>query len=107
MTFAMALGWIATFLFTICYVPQIIKTLKTQSVSGLSFGLLAIQFLANIVALWYASLISQPPLQIKYILGLFFLALCMLVYVHVYRRGVTAEKSKVSALPDAPDQIAL
>jgi len=85
MTLALFLGWTATFLFTVCYIPQIIKTLKTNSTEGLSFWLLFIQFLANIVALWYATLILQPPLQIKYVLALLFLALCMGVYIKVAR----------------------
>ncbi len=79
------LGWIATILFTVCYIPQILKTLKTRSVQGLSFWLLFLQFIANIVALWYASLIHQPPLQIKYVLALVFLLLCMGVYIRVLR----------------------
>lgn len=85
MSLAAILGWTATFLFTVCYVPQIIKTLKTKTVDGLSFWLLFIQFVANVVALCYATLIKQPPLQIKYILALVFLAMCMGVFVHVYR----------------------
>ncbi|MDP3710180.1 MAG: PQ-loop repeat-containing protein, partial [bacterium] len=67
------LGWTATILFTICYVPQIIKNHKTKTVEGLSFLLLFISFIANIVALWYATLIRQLPLQTKYILALTFL----------------------------------
>ena len=79
------LGWVATVLFTVCYIPQIIKTLKTRSVEGLSFWLLFLQFAANIVALWYASLINQPPLQVKYVLALLFLLVCMAVYIRVLR----------------------
>ena len=79
------LGWVATFLFTVCYIPQIVKTIRTKTVEGLSFWLLFIQFVANIVALWYAALINQPPLQVKYVLGLVFLALCMVVYIRVFR----------------------
>ena len=59
---AAALGWIATVLFTICYIPQIVKTTRTKSVEGLSFLLLFLQFVGNIVAFWYATLIAQPPL---------------------------------------------
>ena len=77
------LGWTATGLFTICYVPQIIKTAKTKTVDGLSFRLLFISFIANIIALWYATLIKQPPLQIKYILALVFLAICIYLYLRV------------------------
>lgn len=83
MTTAALLGWIATFLFTICYVPQIIKTLKTKKIDGLSFWLFFIQFIANIIALWYATLIAQPPLQIKYALGIVFLIICMGAYIRV------------------------
>ena len=82
-----ALGWTATALFTICYIPQIIKTAKTKTVEGLSFALLFIQFIANIIALWYATRIAQAPLEIKYILGLVFLLICMGLYVQVYRRS--------------------
>ena len=81
---ASILGWIATFLFTVCYIPQIIKTYKTKTVEGVSFRLFGISFIANIIALWYASLIAQPPLQIKYILALIFLAICIAMYLKVF-----------------------
>lgn len=84
MQLAEILGWTATTLFTICYIPQIIKTAKTKTVDGLSFRLLFISFIANIVALFYATLIEQPPLQIKYCLALIFLAICLYLYLKVY-----------------------
>ena len=83
MELAPLLGWIATILFTVCYIPQIIKTAKTKTVEGLSFLLLFIQFIANIIALWYATLINQSPLVVKYILGLLFLAICITLYIKV------------------------
>jgi len=83
---AAILGWTATFLFTVCYIPQIIKTYRTQMIDGLSFRLLGISFIANIVALCYATLIEQPPLQIKYTLALFFLAACLVMYLRVFFR---------------------
>jgi uncharacterized protein with PQ loop repeat len=81
---AVVLGWTATALFTICYIPQIVKTLRTKKIEGLSFWLLFLQFIANIVALWYASLIAQPPLQLKYALALLFLIICMAAYARAY-----------------------
>ena len=81
---ASILGWTATALFTVCYIPQIIKTYKTKTVDGLSFRLLWISFVANIIALWYATLIEQPPLQIKYVLGLICLAICIAFYLKVF-----------------------
>ena len=91
---ASILGWIATFLFTVCYIPQIIKTYRTKTVDGLSFRLFGISFIANIVALWYATLIAQPPLQIKYILALIFLAVCIGMYLKIFFS--VREKMKVS-----------
>ena len=78
------LGWTATVLFTICYVPQMLKTFRTKTVDGLSFRPLFISFIANIVALWYATLLQQPPLQVKYVLALVFLAGCIYLYLKVY-----------------------
>lgn len=92
MELAPFLGWLATFLFTVCFIPQIIKTLKTKTVEGLSFWLLFIQFVANIIALWYATLITQPPLQIKYILALVFLGICIAVYIRVARQEKESKK---------------
>jgi MtN3 and saliva related transmembrane protein len=76
---AQSLGWTATFLFTICYVPQIVKTVRTKTVDGLSIWLFRIQFLANIIALSYATLIGQRPLQIKYTLALILLGVVLFI----------------------------
>jgi len=80
------LGWTATILFSITYIPQIIKTIKTQSVEGLSFLLLLISFVANIIALIYATLIDQAPLQFKYVMGLMFLSICLYLYWKVWKK---------------------
>ncbi len=77
---ASTLGWIATVLFTVCYIPQIVKTLKTKTTDGLSVWLLIIAFIANVDALCYATLIHQKPLQVKYSLALVFLFLCLYAY---------------------------
>lgn len=79
------LGWVATTLFTACYIPQIIKTHKTQTIDGLSFWLLFISFVANIIALCYATLIDQRPLQIKYTAALIFLSITITLYIQVAR----------------------
>ncbi|MFA6321122.1 MAG: PQ-loop repeat-containing protein [Candidatus Omnitrophota bacterium] len=78
------LGWTATILFTVCYIPQMIKTYRTKTIDGLSFRLLFISIIANIVALWYATLIKQPPLQIKYLLAMVFLGGCIYLYLKIY-----------------------
>jgi MtN3 and saliva related transmembrane protein len=78
------LGWSATILFTVCYIPQMLKTYKTKTIDGLSFRLLFISFVANIIALCYATLIKQRPLQVKYILAMIFLGVCIYLYLRVY-----------------------
>ena len=84
MSLAEILGWTATTLFTICYIPQMVKTYKTKTIEGLSFWLLFISFAANIVAFCYATLIQQPPLQVKYVLALIFLGGCLYLYLRVF-----------------------
>lgn len=91
MEFSAILGWTATFLFTVSYIPQIIKTARTQTVDGLSFWLLFISFVANIIALWYAFLIHQAPLQVKYIGALTVLAVCLYLYLKVARKTPPTE----------------
>ena len=78
------LGWTATVLFTICYIPQIIKTYKTKTIEGLSFRLLFISFIANIIAFWYATLIKQSPLQVKYAFATLLLICCIYLYLRIY-----------------------
>lgn len=97
MEFAQWLGWTATTLFTACYIPQIIKTRKTGTIEGLSFLLLGISFVANIVAFCYATLISQRPLQVKYTLALLVLSFALYEYYKVFKRGefkVAVEKER-------------
>lgn len=84
MGFADFLGWTATVLFTVCYIPQMMKTYKTKKIDGLSFRLLLISLIANVIALWYATLIKQPPLQIKYIFAMFFIGGCIYLYMSVF-----------------------
>ena len=86
------LGWTATALFIVCFIPQILKTIKTRTIDGLSFRLLLISFIANIIAFAYATRIQQPPLQIKYVLSLLFLSICLYLYLKVFfsrKKGVT------------------
>jgi len=86
------LGWIATFLFTICYVPQIIKTTRMKTLDGVSIVMFLVQLIANVVALWYAILISQPPLIFKYALGIIFLSIVLWACFNV-RYGNSSTKS--------------
>ena len=70
MELSQILGWIATILFSTMIIPQMIKTIKSKSTDGVSLMLFVIYLTANIVALFYALLIDQAPLMIKYSIGI-------------------------------------
>lgn len=74
------LGWLATFLFSLALATQIAKTLRTKVTSGVSAYLFVLNLVANVIALVYATLIGQPPLQIKYILGILVSGVGLVVY---------------------------
>ncbi len=70
MEIAQLLGWTATFLFSIMVIPQMIKTIRSRDTRGVSLLLFIIFLVANVIALIYAILISQPPLIIKYVIAI-------------------------------------
>jgi uncharacterized protein with PQ loop repeat len=92
----MILGWIATTIFSMAIVFQINKTIRTKTTDGVSAMLFVANLVGNVVALVYATMIGQPPLQIKYIIGLIVSAIGITVYLiyhlrskpcHTYRRN--------------------
>ena len=80
------LGWIATILFSIMIIPQIVKTIRLKDTRGVSLILFVIFLIANIIALIYAFLIDQNPLKIKYALGIYTAIFYILVFVYYRRR---------------------
>ena len=74
------LGWIATILFSIMLIPQIIKTIRQKDTSGVSLLLFITYFIANIIAYVYAYMIDEDPLMIKYLIGIF----TSIIYISVY-----------------------
>ncbi len=61
-------------------IPQIIKTIKKKNTDGVSLFLFIIYLIANIIALIYAFMINQPPLIIKYIIGI----VTTVFYIFIY-----------------------
>jgi MtN3 and saliva related transmembrane protein len=80
------LGWIATFLFSIMIIPQMIRTVKSKDTSGVSLMMFIIFLIANIIALSYALLINQFPLIIKYIIALVTTVIYLGLYGIYYQR---------------------
>lgn len=83
MELSQILGYIATFLFSVMYIPQIIKTVKLQSVTDVSLVMYILGFVANIIALIYALMIHQTPLVVKYIIGIVAVSIYIGVYIKV------------------------
>ena len=88
---AQILGWIATFLFSVMLIPQMVKTIKVKDTSGVSLFLFVIYLIANIIALVYAWLISQPPLIIKYVIAIITAVTYLFIFGYYYKR----QKEKV------------
>ena len=80
MSIAQVLGWIATILFSVMIIPQMVKTIRLKDTSGVSLLLFIIFLIANVIALTYAILINQSPLVVKYVIAI----ITTLVYIGIY-----------------------
>ena len=83
---AQILGWVATILFSIMLIPQIIKTIKMKDTKGVSLSLFVIYLIANIIALIYAFMINQSPLIIKYIIGIATTMFYIAIYIFYLKK---------------------
>jgi uncharacterized protein with PQ loop repeat len=63
MQVAQTLGWLATIIYILSYIPQILKSKKGKE---LSLIYITLYLAGTITALTYSILINQRPLQIKY-----------------------------------------
>ena len=86
MDFTQVLGWIATTLFSIMLIPQIVKTIKVKDTKGVSLLLFVTYLIANVIALIYAYLITQPPLIFKYLLGIITAEIYIIIFLLYYKR---------------------
>lgn len=89
MELSQVLGYIATIIFSAMYIPQIWKTIKTQSVADVSLPMFIMGFIANIDALCYATMIHQKPLQIKYSIALVAIGIYIAVYFKMKNKEST------------------
>ena len=83
---AQILGWVATFLFSVMIIPQMIKTIRSKDTSGVSLFLFLIFLTANIIALIYAIMIAQPPLILKYSIAIVTTVIYIAIFLFYYTR---------------------
>lgn len=88
MNFALtdSLGYLAALCTTSAFVPQVLHTLKTRDVSGISFGMYSI-FCAGI-ALWlaYGLLIGATPVVIANVITLALASWILAMKIRIERR---------------------
>lgn len=85
MELSQILGYVATTMFSLMYLPQIFQTVKSKSVKDVSLPMFIVGFIANIDALVYATMIHQKPLQIKYTIALIVIGIYLVIYTRIRR----------------------
>jgi len=76
------IGWTYTVCFAICYIPQIVKSLRTKKVDDVSVSLFALSLIGYISALTYTigEIGLNPILITNYISG----GLCSLLMIIIF-----------------------
>jgi len=75
-------GWLYTICFAICYLPQIIKSLKLKKVDDISISLFSLSLIGYISALTYT--IGELGFNIILITNYVFGGLCSLIMIIIY-----------------------
>jgi len=63
-----------------------VKTIKVKDTKGVSLLLFVTYLIANVIALIYAYLITQPPLIFKYLLGIITAEIYIIIFLLYYKR---------------------
>ena len=85
MELSQVLGWVATGLFSLMIIPQMIKTIKSKNTKGVSLLLFLVFLVANIIALVYALLINQFPLILKYEIAILETLIYIIIFAYYSR----------------------
>jgi uncharacterized protein with PQ loop repeat len=75
-------GWFYTLCFAICYIPQIVKSIKTKKVNDISVSLFILSLLGYISALVYT--LGDIGFNIILVTNYIFGALCSLIMIITY-----------------------
>ena len=85
------MGWIGATLFSLCAVPQVIRTYITKSAKDFSWGFLGMWFWGEILTFIYVLSINiqvdeyQYPLLVNYVFN--FILLLYLIYAKYFYKG--------------------
>jgi len=75
-------GWFYTLCFAICYIPQIVKSLKTKKVNDVSVSLFILSLLGYISAIIYT--LSDIGFNLILITNYIFGAICSLTMIIIF-----------------------
>ena len=75
-------GWFYTLCFAICYIPQIVKSLKTKKVNDISVSLFILSLLGYISAILYT--LSDIGFNLILIINYVFGAICSLLMIIIF-----------------------
>ena len=85
-------GIISMLLFTFCFIPQIVRILKTKNVSGLSLWAWIMVVAGYTAGLFYVASLRVPILIASYSLGLILSLLTLILVTYYKTRGVKEKK---------------
>ncbi len=75
-------GWFYTLCFAICYIPQIVKSLRTKKVDDVSVSLFKLSLMGYIAALIYT--LGEIGFNLILVTNYIFGSLCSLVMIIIY-----------------------
>ena len=75
-------GWFYTLCFAICYIPQIVKSLKTKKVNDVSVSLFILSLLGYVSAIIYT--LSDIGFNLILITNYIFGAICSLTMIIIF-----------------------
>ena len=75
-------GWIYTLCFAICYIPQIVKSIRTKKVDDISVSLFVLSLLGYISAIIYT--LSDIGFNLILITNYIFGAICSLTMIIIF-----------------------
>jgi len=80
-------GWLGTFCFAVCGLPQLIKILRTKETGGVSVTFLFLWLIGEILTLWYAFVRAPKlPLLTNYVWNITVVFLILFFYAKYRNR---------------------
>jgi len=79
-----AIGWVGSILLAFCGLPQAVQSYRTGSSSGVTWGLLSMWGVGEVLTLVYVLPKSEPPLVFNYLANILFIS--VIAYYKVWPR---------------------